>query len=73
MNCDKCGRSMTTKSGTSVVGMSLTVSDAPSTNGEVQELYPELTLPFNWQVCWVCLAEMLGWQKNEGKEPTNTN
>lgn len=63
MPCDKCGRNMKAKSGASIIGMEFTLRDNPMPTGDIQEIYPELELPFTWRICWVCTVEVLGWTK----------
>ena len=61
MNCDVCGRSMTSKSGNSVQGINIILGDSSEDkNLNIKEIYPEIELHRDYKVCIVCWLRSLG-------------
>jgi uncharacterized protein (DUF2225 family) len=61
MQCSVCKRNMTTKDGTTLVGVSIQISARDDEFFEhIAEVYPEFSTPFRADICYVCWLKSLG-------------
>ena len=61
MNCDVCGRNMTSKCGNNIVGISVDLSGfSEEMKIAMKEVYPEIKLDKSYNVCDVCWFRSFG-------------
>ena len=58
--CCGCGRNMMASSGRKIMGFKVWL-DHPKKD-EWDEVYPELSIDLDFELCYVCLLERLGWK-----------
>lgn len=69
MICDVCGRSMTTKDGTTLIGVSISLGYEGNSKWKrkVKKIYPEIDLNKSYNICYVCWLKSLGIKLDEWK------
>jgi len=63
ITCSVCGRNLTSKDGGSFIGLVISVTTttvAEQWASQFQEVYPELKIPLNVNICYVCWLKSLG-------------
>lgn len=60
MNCDVCGRNMTTTSEMTMIGLEVILRAEGEHISELAKIYPEIEVGRIYRVCYMCLLKSMG-------------